>query len=94
MEVIQNVVLQNRQSVRRCYDLERQKDPSLRGTLTIHFKLDPAGNVAFAQVNTERSSLTHPQLARCAIDAIKKMKFPPSSRGFESAVNYPFDFRS
>jgi hypothetical protein len=33
-----------------------------------------------------------PELDTCAVEAVKTFKFPPSSRGLESKVNYPFNF--
>lgn len=91
--VIQKVVLDNRQRVRDCYELERRNDPALEGTLTIQFEIDPSGRVSKASLNAPRSTLRQPSLVNCAIAAVQRMKFPPSSRGFESTVNYPFDFR-
>jgi hypothetical protein len=92
-EAIRNVVLQHRQSVRSCYEQLQKRMPDLKGTLTLHFKLDPRGVVSFAEVNRARSTLKNPELTSCAVDALKQIRFPPSSRGFESDVNYPFDFR-
>lgn len=92
-EVIAQVVLANRQSVRDCYEVELKRDPSLRGRLTVSFTIDPQGRVNEAYINPERSTLTRPALVACASAAVKAMRFPPSSRGFESAVNYPFEFR-
>jgi TonB family protein len=92
-EVIQKVVEENRKSVRACYDKVRKQVPDLAGTLTIHFVLDPEGKVKSAEVNLERSEIKSAEVSKCAIDAIKKMKFPPSSRGMESKINYPFNFK-
>ncbi len=92
-EVIQQVVLNNRQGVRDCYYFQRQKDPKLQGTLTLHFEIDPKGNVKNAELNEARSTLTQPELVQCALRAVNRLKFPPSSRGFDSEVNYPFDLR-
>jgi TonB family protein len=91
--VIRDVVLKNRQKVRDCYDIERRKHPRLKGTLTLHFKLSASGRVSFAEVNQARTTLDNPELATCALKALRTIQFPPSSRGFESEVNYPFDFR-
>jgi hypothetical protein len=93
MTVIRDVVLKNRQKVRDCYEAALRRTPGLRGTLTLHFILDPKGRVRHAELNQERSTLKDPSLAGCAIDALKRLSFPPSSRGFESEVNYPFDFK-
>lgn len=91
--VIHKVVLSHRHSVRDCYEIERRKEPTLRGTLTIQFEINPSGRVTRAELNTKRSTLRQPALVSCAIAAVQRMNFPPSSRGFESTVNYPFDFK-
>ncbi len=92
MAVIQGVVKENRDSVRACYDKARETLPSLKGDLTIRFVLDPDGAVKEAEPNLERSTLKSPEVANCAVAAIEKIKFPPSSRGMETTVNYPFNF--
>lgn len=92
-EVIRDVVNQNRDSVRRCYDNLPQEEKGTGGMLTISFKLGPKGDVQSATLNEERSTLEVPKLVSCAIAAIQAMKFPPSSRGFESSINYPFNFK-
>ena len=46
-----------------------------------------------AELNLERSDIKAPAVVNCAIDAIKRIKFPPSSRGMDTTVNYPFDFK-
>jgi TonB family protein len=79
--------------VRACYEAERAKDPSVMGTLTLRFTIDPKGAVTQANVVSERSTLKQPSLHQCALDALRTISFPPSSRGFESQVNYPFDFK-
>jgi TonB family protein len=91
--VIQETVKANRQPVRDCYDKGRKEIGDLKGTMTIKFTLDPDGKVKKAELVLERSDIKAPSVVTCAIDAIKKIKFPPSSRGMETTVDYPFDFR-
>jgi hypothetical protein len=93
LEVIGKIVKDNRQMVRDCYDQARKKDPGLQGDLIIHFVLDPDGDVMSAELNTERSDITTPAVVECAIMLIKALKFPPSSRGMETVVNYPFNLQ-
>ncbi|MBN1611631.1 MAG: AgmX/PglI C-terminal domain-containing protein [Polyangiaceae bacterium] len=93
LEVIGKIVKDNRQMVRDCYNQARKKDPSLQGNLTIHFVLDPDGDVMSAELNRERSDITTPAVVECAIMLIKALKFPPSSRGMETVVNYPFNLQ-
>jgi TonB family protein len=92
-EVIQKIVLDNRQSVRDCYDRGRKDLPDLKGKLTIKFVLDPEGKVKTAELDMAGSDIKAPAVTSCAIEAIRKMKFPPSSRGMDTTVNYPFDFK-
>jgi hypothetical protein len=92
MEVIQKIVKDHRASVRECYDKARKDLPSLQGDMIIHFVLDPEGKVKLAELNQERSTLKAPPVVECAIKVLKSIAFPPSSRGMESTVNYPFNF--
>jgi len=90
---IQKVIIDNRKPIRACYDNAKKDLPTLKGTMTIHFVLDPEGNVKKAELNQERSDLKSPALVDCALAHLKKLKFPPSSKGMDTTVNYPFDFK-
>lgn len=92
-QTIQATITSNRKPFRACYDKARKDVPDLKGTLTIHFVLDPEGNVKKAELNVERSDIKSPAVADCAIAELKKLKFPPSSKGMDTTVNYPFDFK-
>lgn len=91
-EVIQKLVQDNRKPVRECYEKARKQIPDLKGTMTIHFVLDPEGKVKEAVLNVEKSEVKSPDVVKCAVEVIKKIKFPASSRGMESTINYPFTF--
>jgi hypothetical protein len=92
-EVIAQVIRDNRKPFRDCYEKGKQKIPELEGTLTLHFTLNPRGEVKHAELNKDRSDIVEPLVVDCALAALKAMKFPRSSRGMESTVNYPFDFK-
>jgi hypothetical protein len=92
IEVIQKIVKDHRQPVRDCYEKARKDIPSLQGDMMIHFVLDPEGKVKSIELNQERSTLKNPDVVNCAIGTIKGLTFPPSSRGMESVVNYPYNF--
>lgn len=91
-EEIQRVIADNRAKVRACYDAALKTNPGIKGDLVIGFVIDPEGNVKTAEINWSESELHVPELDTCAVDAVKTFKFPPSSRGLESKVNYPFNF--
>jgi len=92
MEVIAAVVKANRQKARDCYDKALKQNSGLKGDLVIHFTLKPNGKVKEAMLNRERSTITEPSVVNCVIDVIKSLEYPKSSKGFESTVNYPFNF--
>ena len=87
------MIRDNRQPFRDCYEKGKKKIPELEGTLTLYFVLNPKGEVKTAELNRERSDIVEPVVVDCAVAVLKTMKFPRSSRGMESTVNYPFDFK-
>ncbi len=91
MEVIAKIVKDNRQPVRDCMDKAKKDLPDLKGDMVIHFVIDPDGKVKKAELNQERSTLKSPAVVGCAIKVVQGIKFPPSSRGMDSTVNYPYN---
>ena len=89
---IQRVVADNRHKVRACYDAALATNPGIKGDLVVGFVIAPDGTVKQAEVNWSESDLHVPELDTCAVDAIKTLQFPASSRGLESKVNFPFNF--
>lgn len=91
MEVIAAVVKENRKPVRECFEKAKKELPDLKGDMVIHFVVDPQGKVRKAELNQERSSLKSPVVVDCAVKVVQAIKFPPSSRGMDTTVNYPFN---
>lgn len=92
MEVIAQIVKDNRKPVRECFDKAKKDLPDLKGDMVIHFVVDPDGKVKKAELNQERSTIKSPAVVDCSIKVIQGIKFPPSSRGMDTTVNYPFNF--
>jgi hypothetical protein len=92
LDVIAKIVKANRQPVRDCYDKAQKELPSLKGDMVIFFVLDPEGKVKKIELNQQTSTLKAPAVVECAIKVIKGLDFPPSSRGMETTVNYPYNF--
>ncbi len=90
---IQKVIVDNRKPFRDCYEKLKKEIPTLAGTMTLTFTLDAEGKVMSAELNQDRSDLKAPDVVKCAIAELQKLKFPPSSRGMETTVNYPFNFK-
>jgi len=92
MEVIAQIIKDNRKPVRDCFDKAKKDLPDLKGDMVIHFVVDPDGKVKKADLNQERSTIKSPAVVDCSIKVIQGIKFPPSSRGMDTTVNYPFNF--
>lgn len=92
MDVIAQIVKENRKPVRECFDKAKKDLPDLKGDMVIHFVVDPDGKVKKADLNQERSTIKSPAVVDCSIKLILGIKFPPSSRGMDTTVNYPFNF--
>lgn len=92
MQVIQKTVLDNRDRFRACYDVVEAEEPGIQGDLTLYFVLDAGGRVKEAELNDARSTLKQEKLVECALSELRKLQFPPSSKGLETKVNYPFNF--
>jgi len=86
------VIAANREKMRACYDAALKNNPGIQGDLVVGFVINPDGSVKSAEVNWKESELHVPELDSCAVDVLRSLKFPPSSRGLESKVNYPFNF--
>jgi TonB family protein len=89
---IQQVMASNRDKVRACYEAALATNPGIKGDLVIDFTIDPHGAVKQAEINWSQSDLHIPELDTCAVDAVRSLQFPASSRGLESKVSYPFNF--
>jgi TonB family protein len=89
---IQQVMASNRDKVRACYEAALAANPGIKGDLVIDFSIDPQGAVKQAEVNWSQSDLHIPELDTCAVDVVRSLQFPASSRGLESKVSYPFNF--
>jgi TonB family protein len=92
MDDIRAVVTAHREVFRACYDESLKSHPGIKGAFVLRFVVNPDGSVKSAEADPKRSDIHAPDLEMCASKAVKRLKFPPSHKGMESTVNYPFDF--
>lgn len=92
LDSITAIVKAHRGEARACYEKALKQIPGLKGDIVIHFVVSPEGKVKTAEVNTDRSTITNAAVSQCVIGVIRSITFPESSKGMESAVNYPFNF--
>ncbi len=91
-EDIQALVASHREEARACYDKALAEHPGIEGTLDIKWVIDPQGNVVDASVDTTKSDILEPSVGACVVNVLTKIKFAPTSRGYETRVHYPFKF--
>ncbi len=91
-EDIQTKVGSYRDQARACYDKGLEKNPGLEGDLDVKWTIDPQGNVVDAAIDASKSQILEPTVGNCVIEVIKKIKFAPSQKGFETHAHFPFNF--
>lgn len=89
---IQTAVAARRDEARACYDKGLAAHPGIEGDLDVKWVIDPQGNVTDAQVDPSKSQILEPSVGSCIVEVIKKIKFAPSAKGFETRAHYPFNF--
>ena len=89
--MLAKILKDNRKPVRECYEKALKDLPTLKGDMVIHLELDPEGKIKKIELNNERSTLKSPAVADCSIKFIKTISFPPSSRGMDTTMNYPYN---
>lgn len=91
-EIIRKVVRQHRREIKYCYEKELQKDPTLKGRVTVEFTISPSGSVVAALIN--KSTLGNTAVESCMQNKIRRWTFPePKGNGIVK-VNYPFNLDS
>jgi TonB family protein len=88
-EQINRVVQANQAAIRYCYEVEVQRQPSLRGRVSIQWRINLQGSVTSARV--ANSTLRNASVEGCMVRQIRRWRFPQPDGG-EVVVTYPFIF--
>lgn len=91
-EEIARVVRRHQSEIKYCYESELQKNPSLRGKVSVWWEIDPAGGVSDAKI--AESTLDNPTAEQCLLTKIRKWRFPEPEGGGIVNVTYPWVFSS
>jgi hypothetical protein len=87
-EQIRRVVIAHKGALQACYEIEAEKDPSLRGGVTVSWTIDPSGAVTSAGL--AGSTIHNARVEGCVLRQVHAWHFP-SSDGSSQAV-FPFAF--
>jgi hypothetical protein len=87
-EQIRRVVFAHKGALQACYEIEAQKDPTLKGGVSVAWTIDASGAVTSAGL--AGSSIHNPRVEGCVLRQVKNWHFP-SSDGVSQAT-FPFSF--
>jgi hypothetical protein len=88
-EQIRRVVMSHIGAVRACYESEAQRNPGLKGGVTVQWQIDPGGSVTSASVAS--TTLSNPRVEGCVVRQVQKWKFPTSDSS-TTVGGFPFKF--
>jgi hypothetical protein len=83
---IRNAIKPHISAIQDCYDKQLASKPTIAGTVTASFTIEPDGSVSSATATG-----VDPDVASCVADQVKAIRFPTAKE--KTVVNYPFAFR-
>lgn len=75
-------------AIRACYEGEAQKNPGLKGGVTVAWHIDPSGAVTNASL--AGTTLNNPRVEGCVLRQVRTWHFPSADKA--SDVSFPFKF--
>jgi hypothetical protein len=87
-EQIRRVVIAHRGALQACYEIEAQKDPTLRGGVTMSWTIDKTGMVTSA--TPAGSTIHNARVEGCVLRQVRAWHFPASDGS--SQATFPFSF--
>jgi hypothetical protein len=84
-EQINRVVRANQEAIRHCYTIASQREPTLRGTILVEWRIDVEGHVTSARL--ECTTMAEPAVAECVLAQVRRWIFPEPEGG-EVRVSY------
>ena len=76
---LSQLIKEQHQSVRRCYESQLKRTPKLEGSLDVRFKITHWGRVGKTKIT--KSGLSNRRVKRCVVKAIRKWRFPFTRKG-------------
>jgi hypothetical protein len=86
---VRRVVMAHLGAVRACYESEAQRNPSLKGGVTVQWTIDPSGSVSSA--SPAGSTLNNARVEGCVVRQVKGWHFP-TSESPTIVSGFPFKF--
>ncbi len=91
MEAVRRVVDEHIAEIQQCYENALLRTPGLTGKVVLEWTIGLSGGVE--RVTTKVSTLRSPGVAGCAVESLRRWRFP-RPKGGVVVVSYPFLFNS
>ena len=78
--LVEDGISRNFSKIRKCYEMELEKNPNLAGRINIEFVVSKTGSV-IGSAMIGKSTLNSTNVAKCIAAEVEKIKFPPTKRG-------------
>lgn len=88
-EQVRRVVMAHTGALRACYESEAQRNPQLRGGVTVAWQIDNTGTVTSASL--AGTTIGNPRVEGCVVRQVKTWHFPTSDAP-TTVASYPFRF--
>jgi len=88
--LIDDVIYEDLDPIRSCYQQALTLDPKLEGKLVTQFVIGADGFVEGSEIKEDQ--LGRDDVADCVLDRIEMLEFPPPAGGGIVIVSYPFVF--
>lgn len=90
-ELIRRPIREHMWAIEECYELALERDPNVKGRLSVRFVIEADGHVG--EIEVVDDEVTDPCVGRCVIAVGKKhWIWPPRPGGGQITINYPFSF--
>jgi outer membrane biosynthesis protein TonB len=89
-QIVKRVINQKKAEITHCYNKELMKNPSLKGRVTIKWRILSSGNVGAVEVVS--NELGSAAVADCLKAKVASWKFPAPKGGAAVDIAYPFNF--
>ena len=84
---MQKIIRRNLSGIKWCYQDALQRDPKIRGKVTLSFTILPNGRLQ--NPSAQNPSFNDPQLLDCIMGKMKRWLFPAPKDGGVAKVSYP-----
>ena len=89
-EEIQIVFDRHKAELYRLYNRELRRDPTLKGQMILHLRIEPDGSVSLCEL--QGTDMNAPQLAAQVVDRVRSFDFGAKEGVSALTILYPIDF--